>query len=301
MNIKYSEIFYSFQGEAELAGKPSVWLRFFGCNLECNGFGQDNPADESSWELPFKDADLSLIKTVEELPVFSKGCDSSYSWSNRYKHLCPSESVEEVCDKIEAQLPNGRFVQDEHSPGATDTMLCFTGGEPMLRQKHMQAIVEEFIKRGNCPKTVTVETNGTKPITSAFKDWLSLITYELDMRWHWAISPKLLHTAGEKDAVIPDVIVGYADACSRVTTILKFVCNGTDASWNEIDEALKNTSLEFADISDVVSFPDVWIMPVGATKEQQESVVDIVMETMRRGYKVATRNHAYVFGNQIGT
>ena len=42
-------------------------------------------------------------------------------------------------------------------------------------------------------------------------------------------------------------------------------------------------------------------MPVGATKEQQETVADIANEAMRRGYKVATRNHAYVYGNQIGT
>jgi organic radical activating enzyme len=41
--IRYSEIFYSFQGEAEMAGKPTVWIRFFGCNLECNGFGQEHP------------------------------------------------------------------------------------------------------------------------------------------------------------------------------------------------------------------------------------------------------------------
>jgi len=42
-------------------------------------------------------------------------------------------------------------------------------------------------------------------------------------------------------------------------------------------------------------------MPVGATKEEQEEVADICVEARKRGYKVATRNHAYVFGNQIGT
>lgn len=299
MKIKYSEIFYSFQGEAELAGKPAVWLRFFGCNLECNGFGQDNPADESSWELPFKDADLTNIKLVEELPVFSKGCDSSYSWSNRYKHLCPSETVQEVCDKIEESLPDGLFVSNEgHRPGRTDTMLCFTGGEPMLRQRHMQAIINEFIERGNIPRTVTVETNATKPITSEFAQWIDEVTNEHDIHWHWAMSPKLLHTAGEKDAVIPEVILGYADICPNTTSILKFVCNGTDASWNEIENALEDIADTFGPETLV---PDTWIMPVGATKEQQENISGIAVEAMRRGFYVATRNHAYVFGNQIGT
>lgn len=299
MKIKYSEIFYSFQGEAELAGKPSVWLRFFGCNLECNGFGQTNPADESTWELPYKDIDLIDVKSVDELPVFSTGCDSSYSWSNRYKHLCPSESVQEVCDKIESHLPDGQFSSVENlRPGRTDNMLCFTGGEPMLRQRHMQAIVNEFIERGNIPKTITVETNGTKPISKEFKEWIYHIAYQYDIRWHWAISPKLLHTAGEVDAVLPEVILGYADISPRVTSILKFVCNGTDASWNEIGESLDNIYDAFGEETTV---PNTWIMPVGATKEQQEDISGIAVEAMRRGYYVATRNHAYVFGNQIGT
>lgn len=299
MKIKYSEIFYSFQGEAELAGKPAVWLRFFGCNLECNGFGQTNPADESTWELPYKDINIDDISSVEQLPVFDKGCDSSYSWSFKYKHLCPSEDVKVVCDKIEEALPNGRFELVEHWPGRTDNMLCFTGGEPMLRQKHMQAILLEFIRRDNVPRTITIETNGTKPITPEFKNFINEVTYRYNIRWHWAISPKLLHTAGEKNAFDEDVILSYLDVCSRVTGILKFVCNGTLESWNEIQLNLKKL-YDYMQYSEV-KFPDIWIMPVGATKEQQEQIADIAIEAMRRGYFVATRNHAYVFGNQIGT
>ena len=35
----YSEIFYSIQGEGRFAGVPSVFLRTFGCNFQCRGFG----------------------------------------------------------------------------------------------------------------------------------------------------------------------------------------------------------------------------------------------------------------------
>ena len=36
----YSEIFHSIQGEGEYTGVPTAWIRFFLCNLQCNGFGQ---------------------------------------------------------------------------------------------------------------------------------------------------------------------------------------------------------------------------------------------------------------------
>ena len=37
--IKIAEIFYSIQGEGLYAGTPSVFLRSFGCNFQCRGFG----------------------------------------------------------------------------------------------------------------------------------------------------------------------------------------------------------------------------------------------------------------------
>jgi len=87
---RYSEIFYSFQGEAEMAGKPTVWLRFFGCNLECNGFGQEHPTKPETHVLPYKDFDVSSVERLEDLPVWNYGCDSSYSWSAKYKKLVNS-------------------------------------------------------------------------------------------------------------------------------------------------------------------------------------------------------------------
>ena len=45
--IRYSEIFYSIQGEGRWMGTPSVFIRLFGCNFECRGFGQGR--DQSKW------------------------------------------------------------------------------------------------------------------------------------------------------------------------------------------------------------------------------------------------------------
>lgn len=299
---RYSEIFYSFQGEAEMAGKPSVWLRFFGCNLECNGFGQTDPTDPSTYDLPYQTFDVSSIKRLEDLPVWKTGCDSSYSWSAKYKGLVHDNTVEEICDKIVDQMrhpsnPEGLFV---HPVTGQDTQLCFTGGEPMMNQKAMIAILRELKERGNFPLTVTVETNATKKVSA---DLATFINEEFvgdgGARWHWAMSPKLWTVAGEKDAVMKDIIFSY---CSETysTAILKFVCNGTDACWQELNGHVDEIQRLFGE--QAFYPPEVWIMPVGATKDAQEEpqVAAIAMEAMRRGYSVATRNHCYVFGNVIG-
>jgi 7-carboxy-7-deazaguanine synthase len=87
--IRYSEIFYSVQGEGRFVGVPSVFFRVFGCNFNCHGFGQGR--DKSKWlkpeEMPYNTQDLSDVKHVKDLPVVEIGCDASASWAARYKHL----------------------------------------------------------------------------------------------------------------------------------------------------------------------------------------------------------------------
>ena len=73
----YSEIFHSIQGEGHYTGVPTAWIRFFLCNLQCNGFGQLDPTNPETYELPFEDFDVSSVKRVEDLPVWDKGCDLS--------------------------------------------------------------------------------------------------------------------------------------------------------------------------------------------------------------------------------
>ena len=50
----YSETFYSMQGEGHYTGRPTVWLRYFLCNLQCNGFGQLDPTNPDSYFLPYE-------------------------------------------------------------------------------------------------------------------------------------------------------------------------------------------------------------------------------------------------------
>ena len=56
LKLKVSELFYSAQGEGRFVGVPSVFLRTFGCNFTCDGFGM--PRGEQSKERDFIAADI---------------------------------------------------------------------------------------------------------------------------------------------------------------------------------------------------------------------------------------------------
>ena len=297
MKIRISEMFYSFQGEALYAGKPSAWIRFFGCNLECNGFGQADPTNPETYVLPYQTFDLSAIKRVEDLPVWHHGCDSSYSWSAKYKHLVNDYDEKQVADKliemnVHSTNPEGKWV---HPYTKTDTQLCFTGGEPMMWQKAMVAIVKELDQRDNKPKLITIETNATQKVQSFMAE---LVDYS-GIDFHFAMSPKLFTVSGEKDAIKPEIIASYIRL--GYTHVVKFVVNGTEACWAEVDKAVADIRQATQIVAPEVQ-PEFWVMPVGATKDQQEDqqVAEISVEAMKRGFNVATRKHCYVFGNVIG-
>ena len=296
--IRYSEIFFSFQGEAEMTGQPSAWIRLFGCNLECSGFGQTNPTDPSTYELPYKEFDLSTIKKVEDLPVWTKGCDSSYSWSSKFRHLAHQNTADEIAILLEDQLkhpsnPEGKFV---HPITKQPFMLSITGGEPMLQQKAIVEIIEALSKRGNCPEIINIETNATQEIRDIFGGFPS--PNPNTFKIHFSMSPKLYTVSGEKDVIDEEIIFDYA--LRSDSSVLKFVCNGTQECWEELDSHLIRIRERFD--GNFRKIPPVWIMPVGATLEEQQEkwIADLNTEAMKRGYNVANRMQCFIYGNSIG-
>lgn len=305
--FKYSEIFHSFQGEGEYTGMPTTWIRFFSCNLQCPGFGQKDPTDPSTYILPYEDFDISTVDRVEDLPVWKYGCDSSYTWAKKYRHLVHKMTIKEICDKLEAVFahesnPNGRF---RHPKTKQYTHLAFTGGEPMINQEAMVHIVREFDHRDNYPFNITIETNGTKPFKEIkFKNIVHTLNFSDFVydhiteggEWFWSCSPKLWSTSGEKPrkAIKPEVVGSYAQTSDRGQ--LKYVVNGSEESWDEVEqhtESFRKAGVGW----------QVWIMGVGATKEDQETehMANIAMETIKRGYNFSGRLHCHIFGNKIGT
>ena len=62
--FRYLEIFYSVQGEGIHVGTPSVFLRMFGCNFKCQGFGM--PRGELSNE--YLNVDIKKYTDLKEAP-----------------------------------------------------------------------------------------------------------------------------------------------------------------------------------------------------------------------------------------
>jgi 6-pyruvoyltetrahydropterin 2'-reductase len=291
----YSEIFYSIQGEGHYTGIPTAWIRFFLCNLQCNGFGQLNPTNPDTYELPFEEFDVSTVTRVEDLPVWNKGCDSSYTWAKKYKHLMGQATASELADKVIDILkndsnPTGSFL---HPVSRQQQHLCITGGEPLMpqSQKAFIEVYKELVKRNNIPESITFETNGTQKLTDEFKELVRTIDTEI----FFSISPKLWTVAGEKreKAIRPDIVKEYRELSLQGQ--LKFVLGNKDEQWNEMEEVLKLFR------STGIDYP-VWIMPVGAREEEQSATAgEVAKRAFQRGYNVAARVHVHLFGNAIGT
>lgn len=282
----YSEIFYSIQGEGRFTGRPTAWLRYFGCNLQCNGFGQKDPTDPRTYVLPYQDFDVSTVEKIEDLPVWKFGCDSSYSWSARYKHLVPSGTPEQIGERILDVLPNKCFALDQGS-----AHMCFTGGEPLIpRSQECTNQVLEYISafpRGRRNLQVTFETNGTKPLT---KHGQNLWRYPAD--YLFSCSPKLWTVAGEKNekAIKPEIVASYMD---HGDVQLKFVIGIDERQWEEL--------LRVVALYRAKGIDDVWVMPVGATEEAQEEIAGkVATKAIAHGFSVSARVHCYLWGNIIG-
>lgn len=276
--------FFAPQGEADYAGMPSVWLRLFGCNLQCGGFGQDSPTDPSTYVFPQFDAEFN---SLEEMPVFERGCDSGYAWNAKFKKFSKKYSYEELADEV-LSIINYKWYSGRTSQ---PVQLCFTGGEPMLQQRKLVDLVKVLEERG-CAQIpqITIETNGTQALEA--KNF-SIENFN-NTQLHFAISPKLWSVSGEKNKFYPNIISEYLHFAS--SSCIKIVHNGSAVAWRELG-ALEPFLQECVERYGT----RLYIMPCGGTVEAQSSIkiAQIADEAIKRGYFVASRNHVYLYGNSF--
>ena len=284
MKLKISELFYSAQGEGRFVGVPSVFLRTFGCNFTCAGFGC-KPGDTST-EADDVAKNIHLYKDFLSLPLVNTGCDSYASWHPAFKDLSPTKETTEIVDEMLALTPNNRWVQDN----GNDVLLVITGGEPLLG---WQRAYEELLshERMSDLRNITFETNGTQNLQGRFVDYLLEWSEIAGNEITFSVSPKL-SASGEKweEAIRPEIVRMYQD---YGFTYLKFVVE-TDEHFAEVDDAVKQyRALGFAG--------PVYVMPQGGVvTPYAQNRVKVADWALSRGYCYSPRLHVDLWGNGWG-
>lgn len=277
--LKVSELFYSIQGEGRYIGVPSIFLRTYGCNFKCSGFGM--PKGELSEER--NKIDASSITEYKNLPLVSTGCDSYASWDPRFKHLSPVLSTDSVADGIIDILPHGRWM-DEH--------LVITGGEPLLgwQRSYPDLLSHEKMK---ALKELTFETNGTQLLSAEFSGYLQEWKRNREKNaLTFSVSPKL-SVSGEKwdEAILPDVIRQYQDVGF---VYLKFVV----ASEEDVLEAEKAVE----QYKQCGFKGPVYLMPVGGVESVYNlNAKNVALAAMKRGWRYSDRLQVPLFKNAWST
>ena len=287
MKIKVSELFYSLQGEGRFVGVPSVFLRTYGCNFTCSGFGC-KPGEKSTGADDVAEV-VHMYNNFLELPLVETGCDSYASWHPAFKHLSPTYETADLVEKMLELTPNNMWAQNN----GNDVHLVITGGEPLLG---WQRAYKELLSHPRMAdlKNITFETNGTQSLHNDFKQFL--------MDWQvngagkpsevtFSVSAKL-SASGEKwaDAIKPEIIAEYQN---YGTTYLKFVVE-TEEHVNEAVRAVD--AFRAGGFTGVV-----YLMPQGGVVDPYESnKLNIANICVERGWNYSPRLHVDLWGNGWG-
>jgi organic radical activating enzyme len=281
--IKVSELFYSIQGEGRYMGVPSVFLRTYGCNFTCQGFGMPRGELSTAAEDIARHHAGTPYKDYKMLPLVSTGCDSYASWHPAFKDLSPMIETEGLAKAVVDTLPFKEW-RDEH--------LVITGGEPLLgwQRAYPDLLSQPCMKS---LKEITFETNGTMRLTKEFKNYLNNWSQEKKHREiTFSVSAKL-PCSGEpwEDAIKPDVVCDYEN---YGTAYLKFVIA---------------TEQDFADAECAIAAyrtagfkGHVYLMPVGGVESvyalNNRAVADMAMKA---GLRYSDRLQVPLFKNEWGT
>lgn len=290
MKLRYSEAFYSVQGEGKFVGVPSVFLRTFGCNFRCQGFGmprgtkkeRHNPEVKSLLDSGI----LDKADKFEDLPIIHTGCDTYASIYPEFKKFMMDKSVDEVVEHLLSLTPHNSWSLDN----GQDIHLVITGGEPLLGwQKFYIELFEHPDMKGL--RNVTFETNATQEIHS---DLFLYLGYKAHFNTTFSCSPKLTVSGEDWDEAIRPDIVGQYSQVPDSDMYLKFVvANELDVCEVDIAVGLYR--------SYGIDCP-VYLMPMGGRSEEYnlntEQVAKLAME---KGYRFSPRLHIDLFGNDWGT
>jgi organic radical activating enzyme len=283
--IKIAELFYSIQGEGRFMGVPSVFLRTFGCNFKCAGFGMPRGQLSAEVETVSFAHNNTPYKDYKDLPLVSTGCDSYASWHPDFKDLSPMLTTDAIADRIMEMIPHNEW-RDEH--------LVITGGEPLLGWQRAYPDLLSHPKMFGL-RNITFETNGTQKIDPQFRQYL------VDNFWLYGCEGKeitfsvsaKLPGSGEawEDAIQPEIVCEYE---TIGPTYLKFVV-ATEQDIADAEHAVE----EFR----TAGFRGhIYLMPVGGVESVYNlNNKNVALSAMKHGWRYSDRLQVPLFKNEWGT
>jgi len=289
MKLRYSEAFYSIQGEGKFVGVPSVFLRTFGCNFRCKSFGLPKSQEVGKYnpevEQLLKDG-IDKYEKFEDLPIIHTGCDTYASIYPEFKRFMQDKDVDEVVEHLLSLTPEGKWTQDN----GQDIHLILTGGEPLLGWQRFWIELFEHPRMQDL-KNVTFETNATQQLRPDFAEYLST---EREFHVTFSCSPKLSVSGESWEDAIRAGIVSQYHSIPDSDLYLKFVVANLD-DVEEVGRAVEQYR------GAGVQCP-VYLMPLGGRSEEYYLNKDRIVEiAMQKGWRYTPRLHVEVFGNAWGT
>jgi len=294
-----SEIFVSLEGEGPYTARPTAYIRFARCQFTCAGFNNPTHECDAKGYAPLG-FDPAAYKSLNEIPLVTKGCDSQYAVNPTFAHMWEKLTIDEIAERLRAIIPHGQWV---HPETGLPVILSLTGGEPTLHWKRFNELLNHpFISQ--C-KHILVETNCAVPLTWELigdaNEWLAK---DETRRWTWSNSPKLSASGEPWDkAVRPEIaakqlMVTGAEFKNQVDQYFKFVCGPVEEQFDEVAKAMET----YYTVEQNSKKPNVYIMPEACQQSDQASIAQQVAKMcMDRGYLYCHRLHLELFGNGVGT
>jgi len=232
------KLFYTLEGEGEYVGHPSVFMRLSMCNLTCKGFAS---ADSPN------------------------GCDSFISWSVKNRMTFDDVFEYMAQNSYNCRLKDGAIWK-------------ITGGEPLIQQKALLELVDQFIFRFGFLPRIDFETNATIIPDHQWVDWKATFT----------TSPKLSNNGDPiEKRYKPEVLKWHVEHKSG----FKFVINNE----SDINEILEQYVIKFNIPND-----RVWLMPCCGSRDEHTEKVGLVAELCKKyNFKFSPRLQLVIWNKAL--
>ena len=298
MKLRYSEAFYSVQGEGKFVGVPSVFLRTFGCNFRCMNFGlgKDEPSRAEKHEAGQRynqevkdlldDGIIAKTEKFNDLPIIHTGCDTYASIYPEFKDFNKLAEVEEVVEHLLSLTPEGKWTMDN----GQDIHLIMTGGEPLLAWQRLYVELFEHPRMQDL-KNVTFETNTTQVLHD---DSLNISTIATELQSHGVVrlSYPLAENLGKMLlSLVWLLIIPLLLIATFILNLLLLIVQ----ILKKLAKLCKHIVMSALSVQYIC-------MPLGGRSEEYVLNVKEVAEVcMEKGWRFTPRLHIHLFGNAWGT